>query len=967
MNLFDLIRPSSTAPKSNPFDTPVTTPTQSNVRGVQPVTDVFAPMSGSTPAAPKFNPFDATPEGVISNTLNGLPSALVDTVAKFRQGTLSSLESAGMTLTGQEKLDLPQTGFAHNFFTYLYGEHEPQNLQDRIAQTELQIQQSPFAQKHGLDKHALALAFGGIMGDTALNMTPFGGEEGAAGKLLKETSEDGARSILEKMGTDPELAKAFAPKFATASTPEEVNGTLDLLKKVQGAATIKDRLAARADWEQNGQPQFFNLHDQAQETADKLAATRVNSSQYKVLNDRYDSLIKRMVKVKEDWLAKWKIEPDDPRVQETLFKDLPTPTRAADRTPAAVTERPIESSSPTPAESAPAASEKLPPSVGDILEQRPALRDQEAAVREAGAIRPSENIEHDQAMRALEGSIQEKAGSVKNKVNLLDYVRTPEYVLERVGLGKEAKAVRAAYEGYTKELPEQIAKITGWFDRVKDSPDAPQRLFRYLDGQPGIKLSTEERNVAEEMQAYLRAWADRLKIPHEKRIASYITHIFDHDLVQKEFDPDLAKIIADQIPGSVYDPFLEKRLGAKGFIEDAFLALDAYTKRAVRKAHMDPALEGLENAANRAEIETYKYVQRYASRVNMRPTETENLLDNLIKSTKIGYKFGQRPVANISRTVRQIVYRGTLGLNIGSAVRNLTQGVNTYAKLGEKYTVIGYTKLLTKMAGGDLEELYKTGVLNQDLVQDRQIGVYKRGLQKLDKSLFTFFEFAEKINRGAAYFGAKSKALAAGKSEQTAIEYAKRVVRETQFSFSAIDTPVALNDDIVKLLTQLQSYNVKQFEFLGGMAKQKEFAGIARYIGGSIAMLYTIGSLVGMKPQDLIPSVRVGGGPIPSFLGAGWDAATARNTRDRQDAMKKVKSGVWSVIPAGSQIRKTLQGASAAMKGRSTTPTGRTRYEVNDPESVLRALLFGPNNLPQAQDYFNSLDGGGSKGNAFSQ
>ncbi|WP_323157047.1 hypothetical protein, partial [Pseudomonas rhodesiae] len=78
---------------------------------------------------------------------------------------------------------------------------------------------------------------------------------------------------------------------------------------------------------------------------------------------------------------------------------------------------------------------------------------------------------------------------------------------------------------------------------------------------------------------------------------------------------------------------------------------------------------------------------------------------------------------------------------------------------------------------------------------------------------------AEHINRGAAYFGAKAKGLSQGMSEQEAIDFAKEIVRKTQFVFDSVDTPVGMSSDIMKTLLQFQSFTTKQIEFLGGKAK----------------------------------------------------------------------------------------------------------------------------------------------------
>jgi len=379
---------------------------------------------------------------------------------------------------------------------------------------------------------------------------------------------------------------------------------------------------------------------------------------------------------------------------------------------------------------------------------------------------------------------------VRQKANIFDYLRTPTEVLKKVGLEDVGKKLIAAEDSYLTARRVELERIREWANRVPD-PGSSQRIFRFLDGKP-VDLVGNEREVANEIKKYLADWADKLDLPEDKRIASYITHIFEKDFIKKEFDPALAKLIDQRVPGSVYDPFLEKRLGKLGFKEDVWGALDAYVKRATRKVNMDPALKELKGAAKNLDLETYKYVKRYGARINLRPTEIDSLVDNFIKQTPIGYKLGQRPVTALTRKFRGHIYRATLGLNLSSAIRNLSQGTNTYAKLGGKYTTIGYTEFAKRAAAGNLDELVQNNVLTGRFVQDRSLSAIKSTLQKVDEGLFAFFDAAEKLNRGSAYFGAKRMALDKGMSEAEAIKFAKDIVAQTQFRFGAVSTPLAL-------------------------------------------------------------------------------------------------------------------------------------------------------------------------------
>lgn len=496
--------------------------------------------------------------------------------------------------------------------------------------------------------------------------------------------------------------------------------------------------------------------------------------------------------------------------------------------------------------------------------------------------------------------VSEKTSGVKQKVHIFDYFRTPEKVLEKIGLGKEAQLIRKADDAYKAHLKKDFSYLQGL--RTKVPKDSSQRLFQYLDGKSVI-LNNEEKSVADEIKIYLKDWAEKLKLPEDNRIANYITHIFDYDLIQKEFSPELAKIIDNKVPGSVYDPFLEHRLGALGFKEDVWLALDAYVKRATRKFNFDPALEILSKSSKQLDLESLKYVKRFTANINMRPTEIDNLLDNAIKSSPIGYKLGQRPTTVLTQKFRQMIYRGTLGLNISSAIKNLTQGVNTYAKLGEKNTILGYIDLLKK---GN-KELVNNGVLEDLFIEDRNVSIVKKLIQKTDSILFSLFDTVEKINRGAAYYGAKRAAIDKGYTLADAINYAKQIVRDTQFAFGKIDTPVALGSDIAKTIAQLQTFNIKQTEFLINMIKNKEFGGMIRWLGGSFALVYTIGQLLNMNPQDLIPTFRLGGSPLGRIVG-GLTKLLSGSEKTRAQAKSELKGVSYLGIPGGTQFKKVLKG-----------------------------------------------------------
>lgn len=536
---------------------------------------------------------------------------------------------------------------------------------------------------------------------------------------------------------------------------------------------------------------------------------------------------------------------------------------------------------------------------------------------------------------------------VTKKVNWTDYLRTPEVVLKKIGLEDEAKFLRQQHEKYLTQLPEEIGKIQAWMKRVPNKQSSA-KIFNYLDGKT-VDMTPEEIKVADEIREYFSQWADKLNLPKEKRVTNYVTHLFEKNVSQAEFNDEIAKLIDKQVAGSVYNPFLEARKkNDLPYIQDVFRSLDAYVKRATRAYNMDPALRRIKDASKDLELSQADFIEKYTARINMRPEKMDTLIDNWIKTTPVGYRLGPRPTTAITQAIRQQVYRGALGLNVSSAIRNLSQAANTYAKLGEKYTILGYLKL-AKNWGSD--ELTRVGVLRDSFIEDQTLSVYKRVAKTVDKGLFALFETAEKINRGAAYYGAKAKALNKGMDEEAAIESAKELVRKTQFTFSSIDTPLGMSSDIVKTLTQFQSFGVKQVEFLTDMAKNKEYLGLLRYIGSTLAMAHVLQDQFGIKlealPQfGLSPTVQAGKGLLGMAFGEG---------QTREDAKKQLKNSAWLLAPGGVQLKKTLEGLRDYSQGYSQTPKGNLRYEVpQGPENLIKSLLFSSRATPQGQEYYQN-------------
>lgn len=865
-------------------------------------------LSQLSTASPKINPF-ATPEGTGLSTEITPPekSIIPQSIDQFNSLTpqMQSNVFEHLSPALKEQIYNLPAGAGNESQTAL------DEYANKIINGELKIKTGPeFKQEayEGLGQSQYMRSF-----TKAVNASPI---DEIVQRINDRTGGDiTASDLLDRM---KQVADAKATNVKVGLTKAE--------KAAAGITPDIEQMAA-TDWEQNFAEKYQQLSDRSTQLAKEIKTAP--GADKPTLQAELESVLVGQQKIEEDFTGKWR-----------AHAGIPETTPGPETTDISKTAE-LSKNTPGPTENPVPLSKSA-----ETLLQLP-----------------------EEEKLSLRPIIQQVEKTVKDKVHIMDYFQTPEFVLKKLGLSAESDLLHTAYHSFRTQIKVEIGKIIDWKKEVAGIPDASKNIFKYLDGQ-NVKLSTTERLVGNQIREYLAEWADKLDLPKDNRIQHYITHIFEPDFLQKEFDPELARIITDRVAGSVYDPFLEQRLGKMGYKQDVFGALDAYVKRATRKVNMDPALEALKKAAGELDVESGKYIARLSHRINLRPTEVDNLVDNLFKSI-FGYKFGTRPVARISNTVRQMVYRGTLGLNLGSALRNLTQGVNTYAKLGEKYTAVGYAQLFSRLTTRNLDELFKNGILDDALIQDRKIGIYKSIMQKADPILFKFFDLAEKINRGSAYYGAKAKFIAGGATEAEAIDKAVRLVRETQFAFGNLDSPVIMSSDLAKLAFQLQTYNIKEIEFLKNMVKNKEWGGIIRFIAGSLVTIGTIGKLFGMKLSDVIPTVRLGGSPSGSLL-TGLSDLVNGNAQTKASAKKQIGNAILDFLPAGAQLKKTVQGIGAYQQGKDTTPTGKTRFTIpQNPASFIQNALFGKSSTPEAQQYYNSF---GSKkspakisGNRFSK
>lgn len=645
-------------------------------------------------------------------------------------------------------------------------------------------------------------------------------------------------------------------------------------------------------------------------------------------------------------------------------------------------------------------------------------------------VRPSENT-NPRVQEALETNKVANSGNINDRgVGLSYYATAPSKVLERFGdEGKQISNILSEATDSASIADQQVAtRVLGW-NKQAGGKKGMREVAKALDGdtESFSKLNDNQRVVFNEVRDMFKAYADSLGLPEGARIKDYLPHIMNGQTMDKvdfavmrlatgknlDGTTLTAKDIKEAnaaIKGIDYETlqmikknsifkvgkngFLEKRTGAEDYSLDLAEIINTYTHAAHNTMYLKPAFETVKPLSESLSPKQNEYLSTLMGEIqNMHTADIDSMLD--ISLSRIPM-LGENAFSKGSSTTRKLIYDAMLGANPGSAIRNLSQGANTYAKLGNKYTAHGI-----KMAGasfsksnGLYDELLQNGVLVNKFSDLLHEGTMSSARSGLDRGLWTMFSSVEQFNRATAYFGAKQRYIdkfvkAAEKKGQkidinnlpedvlkNAEHAGRQMSKNTQFEFGVMDVPLGQTSNFAKNAIQFQSFNISQVKFLKEMivgdtdslfAKQPDgkyklsgegAAQIARYVGAQAVFIGTVGSLIGMSYSDMMPFVgdivdaqqegditkAIPSSPITKLLIGNRtnDKGLLGLVTGNQDPIEYGKDLASTLLPGGTQARKTIEGLASTEDGVSTNASGKVRFiQDQDFSSRLRAGMFG--------------------------
>lgn len=547
-------------------------------------------------------------------------------------------------------------------------------------------------------------------------------------------------------------------------------------------------------------------------------------------------------------------------------------------------------------------------------------------------------------------------------------------------------------------------KMETWGRLVKGK-DSTEKVARALDGDKKALegLNPKQKQAYDEMKAWFEDYADQLGIPKEGRIKDYLPHIFegkDYDMLEqtlayyksgkkdgkpltdaeiRQFEEKLSGIDANTLAyissKNTYkakNGFLEKRRGAKDYSLDLEKILVAYHSKASADIAYKPAIA----SANELTPALTKEQNSYITAVfNALQGETDTIIEKSIDgalsnlSSVTGRNLGgSGTTGRLSRGARNAIYNATIGGNVGSAIRNTQQMVNVFTEVGAKGVLEAGPRALSALKKGSplRDELYRNGVFSNRQGSYLQGGAMPKFKDKSTRALWGMFNTTESLNRATAYFAGKDKWLAKHPGDIAGAEkYGAELAAKTNFKFSAIDIPVAMQGDMAKNFLQMQTYNVQQTQYIAKMLGEagnvkKIFTKgadgkykmnlepqlkLARFIGGNAVFFGTIGAGAGMAWNEAVPFFNdIKSGEVPrspmyqtifgdgkankGIAGAIKSGTSAIFSGDWEQAGKDADALARGVartfVPAGNQMVKTAEGAASAASGMSTTGSGLT-------------------------------------------
>lgn len=432
------------------------------------------------------------------------------------------------------------------------------------------------------------------------------------------------------------------------------------------------------------------------------------------------------------------------------------------------------------------------------------------------------------------------------EIGAKERVRGTEPVFDKIGLSNDPMFTPDAI--MTRELDAQDeylkfdARMQSYKESVANIPGQETRIFRHLDGHkdyPLERLSEAEQRVAEWARKLLNEWADRIKLPADKRRKNYITHILEQEVEQslREKSPLPAAFFGAlkmRAPKQIFNPYIRQRLGREiGVKEDVWEALKAYISKQIKVYHYSPLIEKLNAYKQYAPPNTARYLDEFTKRLTSEPLQIDKEIKEDFKDfASFLRKSGMEKIATalekgnpgalMTHMYTGILYEVWLGLRPVSAIKNLSQQGLSIAEVGLGNYMKGKNMQYTKQG----KELLKESVV----MRSRQRGFFlpasdaalvKQMEGKRQRVTMAMFKAADKDNVSAGFLSGYYEAKSLGVPHEVAIKRGDEVARKTQYVYTRLMSAELNQSSLGRLLTVFTSWPRNWAELMNHWIKGK--------------------------------------------------------------------------------------------------------------------------------------------------
>lgn len=459
---------------------------------------------------------------------------------------------------------------------------------------------------------------------------------------------------------------------------------------------------------------------------------------------------------------------------------------------------------------------------------------------------------------------------------------------------------------------------------------------------------------------------------------------------------------------------LEERIGAEGWSRDIPFVLEMYQRMSNKSAHIQPALDDIKKMTVDIEGKQLRYVEDVLNAATGKKSNMDEMLGD--KTTK---------VMSTARRLNNMALMGasvrTIALQPFAILNNWRDAPNSKQFIISSYHSIQSLNPKNRTSTQPLvREFIEAGGMESSF----SYSLKSTKTSKLENTLLGGISLVDRTLRLAAYDMGKHdyiKKLNKPIDKLTPLELEKakaagvESARKSQFGVGPLDIPLAQNNEVGKMVFQLQQFNLKQtakeFSYLTGKEGVFRKSGwidektgnlnpkgakalvktIAGY--GALYALYTqmqIGddedskNPFGFNLKDMLPfgeqlgalyefattgelkeSVQA---PIPPLISAAFGrggqdkgiightfrALTGGEDIDAGDELAgAMKSAIRNFVPGGTQGVRSYEGSVAVKDGESQNKSGSTRFLVDNDSgwNVIKGLLGGQYATTEGQEW----------------